>query len=123
MDVIIYYLYYDIVNDKTKYPRNVPFVNLPIEIIDYLIKKVTKVFESEKSLVEFEAPVKIFGDIHGQYSDLLHMFKEMSDKNKDQNELILNKKSRYLFLGDYVNRGMQSTEVICLLMALKVRYP
>lgn len=123
MDVIIYYLYYEIVNDKTKYPRNVPFVNLPIEIIDYLIKKVTKVFESEKSLVEFEAPVKIFGDIHGQYSDLLHMFKEMSDKNKDQNELILNKKSRYLFLGDYVNRGMQSTEVICLLMALKVRYP
>jgi len=40
------------------------------------------VFEEEKALVSFEAPVKIFGDIHGQYNDLLHMLKEMSDKNK-----------------------------------------
>ncbi len=39
-------------------------------------------FEDEKPLLQFEAPVKIFGDIHGQYSDLLHMFKEMADKNK-----------------------------------------
>jgi len=65
MDVLIYYLYYDIVFDRTKYPKQVPFVDLPIEIIEYLIKKSTKVFEDEKSLVQFEAPVKIFGDIHG----------------------------------------------------------
>ena len=65
MDVIIYYLYYEIVNDKSKYPKSVPFVDLPLEIIDYLIKKVTKCFEQEKALVSFEAPVKIFGDIHG----------------------------------------------------------
>ena len=65
MDVIIYYLYYDIVLDKTKYPKAVPFVDLPYELIEFLIKKVQKVFEEEKALVEFEAPVKIFGDIHG----------------------------------------------------------
>ena len=40
MDVIIYYLYYEIVNDKRKYPKNVPFVDLPQEIIDFLLKKV-----------------------------------------------------------------------------------
>ena len=65
MDVIIYYHYYEIVNDRNKYPKNVPFVDLPIEMIDYLIKKAVKVFEEEKALVQFEAPVKIFGDIHG----------------------------------------------------------
>jgi len=65
MDVIIYYLYYDIVTDRSKYPKNVPFVDLPIEMIEFLIKKVQKVFEDEKSLIQFEAPVKIFGDIHG----------------------------------------------------------
>lgn len=124
MDVIIYYLYYDVVSNKEKYPRNVPFVDLPSEMIFYLIKKAVEVFEREKALVQFEAPVKIFGDIHGQYTDLIHMFKEMSEKNKsDQSDFIISKNIKYLFMGDYVNRGKQSCEVICLLLALKVRYP
>ena len=124
MDVIIYYLYHEIVSDRTKYPKSVPFVDLPYEMVEFLIKKAQKVFEDEKPLVQFEAPVKIFGDIHGQYSDLLHMFKEMGDKNKqDQNDYIISKNTKYLFMGDYVNRGKQSCEVICLLFALKVRYP
>ena len=71
MDVIIYYLYYDIVYDRTKYPRAVPFVDLPMEMIEFLIKKSQNTFEQEASLVQFEAPVRIFGDIHGQFSDLL----------------------------------------------------
>ena len=39
MDTIIYYLYHEIVTDRTKYPKAVPFVDLPIEIIEFLIKK------------------------------------------------------------------------------------
>ena len=38
-DIIIYYLYHEIVNDRSKYPKSVPFVDLPIEIIEFLIKK------------------------------------------------------------------------------------
>ena len=38
MDVIIYYLYYDIITNKGKYPKNVPYIDLPIEMIEYLIK-------------------------------------------------------------------------------------
>ena len=82
MDVIIYYLYHDIVTDRSKYPKAVPFVDLPLEMIEFLIKKSQKVFDEDKSLVQFEAPVKIFGDVHGQFSDLLHMLKEMNEKNK-----------------------------------------
>lgn len=51
MDMIIYYLYHEIVTDRTKYPKAVPFVDLPIEIIEFLIKKAQKSFEDEKALV------------------------------------------------------------------------
>jgi hypothetical protein len=34
-------------------------------MVEWLVKKVQKIFEDEKALVQFEAPVKIFGDIHG----------------------------------------------------------
>lgn len=40
MDIVIYHLYHEIVNDKSKYPKAVPFVDLPIEIIEFIIKKV-----------------------------------------------------------------------------------
>lgn len=72
-----------------------------------------EVLLSQPALIELAAPVKIVGDVHGQYTDLIRMF-EMCGFPPNAN---------YLFLGDYVDRGKQSLETILLLLCYKLKFP
>ena len=74
---------------------------------------VREVLLSQPALLELSAPVKIVGDIHGQYTDLLRTF-EMCGFPPNAN---------YLFLGDYVDRGKKSLETILLLFCYKLKFP
>ena len=74
---------------------------------------VKSILSTESNVIEITAPVIVCGDIHGQFYDLLHLFTiggSLPDK-------------QYLFLGDYVDRGIYSIEVITYLLLLKVKYP
>lgn len=78
-----------------------------------LCTTVREVFLTQSPLLELEAPLKICGDVHGQYHDLLRLFEYGGFPPE----------SNYLFLGDYVDRGKQSLETIMLLFAYKTKFP
>ncbi len=78
-----------------------------------IFEKVTPIFKSEPQLLEIPAPVFICGDIHGQFDDLLKIFRNIGYPPKE----------KILFLGDYVDRGDASIEVIALLFLLKIKFP
>ena len=88
-------------------------VDLKEEEIKFLIDKSLPIIKEQKMLVELEAPLHVCGDIHGQYYDLLRIFEHCGYPGE----------YNYLFLGDYVDRGKQSLETVCLLMCYKIKYP
>lgn len=75
---------------------------------------VRQVVLNEPSLMEVDVPAQLFGDIHGQYYDLLKLFENFGWPSDDKS---------FVFIGDFVDRGKQSLEVITLLFALKLRFP
>nr|XP_029116285.1 serine/threonine-protein phosphatase BSL3 isoform X1 [Elaeis guineensis] len=88
------------------------------EIAD-LCDSAERIFTSEPSVLQIKAPVKIFGDLHGQFGDLMRLFDEYGAPSTAGDIAYID----YLFLGDYVDRGQHSLETITLLLALKVEYP
>mmetsp|Transcript_21621 Transcript_21621/g.38178 ORF Transcript_21621/g.38178 Transcript_21621/m.38178 type:complete len:309 (+) Transcript_21621:265-1191(+) len=86
---------------------------LPENDVKLLTDKAREVLVDESNVQPVSAPVTICGDIHGQFHDLMELFR-IGGKLPDTN---------YLFLGDYVDRGYYSVETVSLLVCLKVRYP
>jgi len=72
------------------------------------------------SLVSIKAPTKVFGDLHGQFGDLQRFFTAFGSPNPYTGDVDY---CSYLFLGDYVDRGKHSLEIVCLLLALKICHP
>jgi serine/threonine-protein phosphatase 2B catalytic subunit len=75
-----------------------------------LINTFVSIVKAEPNVVRIQDPVTVVGDIHGQFYDLLKLL-EVGGNPED---------TKYLFLGDYVDRGAFSIECILLLYAIKV---
>lgn len=84
-----------------------------ISEVNFLCDLAKPLLLNDSSLLEISVPVSICGDIHGQIDDLIRIIK-------------LGKcppTTKWLFLGDYVDRGKYSLDVICFLLALKIQFP
>ncbi|KAF5667896.1 phosphatase [Fusarium heterosporum] len=86
---------------------------IPEAQVRELCHKARELLIEEGNVVTVAAPVTICGDIHGQFHDLMELFRVGGDV-PDTN---------YLFMGDFVDRGFYSLESFLLLLCLKVRYP
>ena len=86
---------------------------IPEKEIEIINMEAREIIRGQTMLLELNAPILICGDIHGQFSDLLQIFKKLGRPGENS----------YLFLGDYVDRGRKSLETMVLLLCYKIKYP
>lgn len=77
---------------------------------------------SEPTLLKLRVPLKVFGDLHGQLGDLNKLF-ETFGAPIDEPFVGDIESNDYLFLGDYLDRGSRSLELVLTLFALKLKHP
>jgi len=87
--------------------------NLREKEVKQLCETAKLVLKEEQNMRNVPAPVVVVGDIHGQFYDLLELFRISGTPPY----------TNYLFLGDYVDRGYYSLESVTLVVLLKARYP
>eukprot|EP00559_Dactyliosolen_fragilissimus_P003431 CAMPEP_0184858862 /NCGR_PEP_ID=MMETSP0580-20130426/3896_1 /TAXON_ID=1118495 /ORGANISM="Dactyliosolen fragilissimus" /LENGTH=631 /DNA_ID=CAMNT_0027355195 /DNA_START=26 /DNA_END=1921 /DNA_ORIENTATION=+ len=82
-----------------------------------LNNKVRQIFEVEPRVCFLQSPAYVFGDIHGNLEDL-HFFSDNIWRLGMQLTA-----GNFVFLGDYVDRGMNCLEVVAYLFAMKLLIP
>ena len=94
---------------------------IPAHIVKRTIDQAMELFYAEENVLVLTSPIVICGDIHGQYEDLVELFKTAEGSGDDIGQKKL--KHKYLFMGDYVDRGYFSLNTLLYLLSRKIEQP
>lgn len=86
---------------------------LSAAFVDELLEAFIAIMPPNAQPLMVKSPVIFVGDTHGQLDVVVEIIEKFG----------LPSDTQYLFLGDYVDRGLYSVETFLLVCALKVRYP
>ncbi|EAX95436.1 Ser/Thr protein phosphatase, putative [Trichomonas vaginalis G3] len=81
--------------------------------ISFILMEAKNKLSKDPTVYHLKSPLIVVGDLHGNLKDLLHIFQTAGTPPEH----------KFLFLGDYIDRGPQSVELLLLLFSLKVLYP
>lgn len=95
-------------------------VKMICDKVNNILAQAKEILMNDQNLVHVRAPVTVCGDTHGQFFDLLEIFQICGIPSV---YLLLNQRTNYLFLGDYVDRGFNSVETFLYVLLLKIKRP
>ncbi|CCD66627.1 Serine/threonine specific protein phosphatases domain-containing protein [Caenorhabditis elegans] len=102
--------------------------NLSSNEVWSVCRAVIDEFKKEQNLMEVSAPVTVIGDVHGNFHDLYRALlarteQDITDEQKSNFSTRQFVRDKYVFLGNYIDKGPRSIECICLLFAFKICFP
>jgi len=86
---------------------------IPQPTVLQIFKMVSEIFDAEPNLLILDSPICVCGDTHGQLYDVISLFEKFGNPGD----------TRYIFTGDYVDRGAYSIELLCLYLSYKILFP
>lgn len=84
------------------------------ETLNIILNLATELLIKEPNILTLNSPLNVVGDLHGQYYDFLNILDLFGMPSKE---------NHYLFLGDYVDRGLNSVELLISVLILKILHP
>ena len=78
-----------------------------------IISGIRDIFENEPTLLKLQGKFNVVGDLHGHFEDICHIISKFGFPPD----------ARYIFLGDLVDRGINSMSIVLSLYAMKVQFP
>lgn len=87
--------------------------DVSLENFEYIINLSYNIFKKEPNVIHTKSPITLLGDVHGDFEDVLEIFEIFGTPPE----------GRYVFIGDFVDRGPKSVHTLALLLCYKIKYP